>query len=167
MSAVISIVQNSGESYAGYSQETAKSIFYFLPIDSSTANKSNYPLQVPDAGTLYSFEAYLRCRCDLAPVTSCDNFKVWYDSGIPVTGYTITVNSDLVSAYEAPIDVLSSRGTRIDFITKNAEGNSIALTGSLVDVGDYTSYLVFQLEVVSTGALGNYNVDFIIQYDET
>jgi hypothetical protein len=166
MAAVISVVQNCGASYGGAVNEVAKSIFYMLPISSCTANKSAYPMSIPDSGTIYSYEVYLRCRCDLAPSSRCENFIAWYNSGMPGSGYKMTVNSDVVNAYEEPVDVLSSKGTRIDFTTKSAEENSIALNGTLQNVGDYTSYLVFQLEVYSTADTGEFDVDWYIQYDE-
>jgi len=166
MSALISVCQDSGESYAGYSQEVAKNISYFLPIDSATANKIAYPMQLPSVGTRYSYELYIRCRCDLTPNSQVNNFKVWYVSGLPTPGYTITVNSGIISTYAAPVDLLSTRGTRIDFTTKNSELNSIALDGTLININDYTSWLVFQLEVLATANTGNHDVDYIIQYDE-
>lgn len=166
MAAVISVVQNAGQSYAGYAQEVAKNISYFLPIDSATASKNSYPMTVPESGTRYSFEVWIRCRCDLAPNDRVENFLVWYVSGMPGSGYTLTVNSDVVNAYQAPTNFQSIRGTRVDFTTKNAEGSSIALNGTLQNVGDYTSWIIFQLEIISTAPTGSYNVDYIIQYDE-
>jgi hypothetical protein len=166
MAGVVSIVQNSGLVYSGASQEIAKTTSYFLELDSATASKNTNRITLPEAGTKYSYEVWIRCRCDLAPTTKFDNFKVWYDSGIPVSGYTITVNSDEVSTYAAPTNLQSSQGTRVDFTTKNSEGSSISLTGELVNISDYTSYLVFQLEIASTADTGDFSIDYIIQYDE-
>jgi len=166
MSAVISVVQNAGHTYAGAEQEIAKNISNLITIDNASATKTAYPMGVPTVGKNYSFEVWIRCRCDLAPNVKCDNFKAWYDSGMPVSGYNMTVNSDAVSSYVAPIAVESSQGTRIDFTTKTATGNSIALSGDLVNIGDYTSWLVFQLEVLTTADTGNFEVDYIIEYDE-
>lgn len=166
MSATISVVQNAGMNYAGSTQEVAKTIFYFLSESNATASKASYPLQIPESGTKYSYEIYLRCRCDLAPAVKCDNFKAWYSSGMPGTGYKITVNSDVVNVYAEPLDVLSSKGSRVDFETKNAVGSSIALSGNLINVSDYTSYLIFQLEVVPTADTGDFSASWIIQYDE-
>lgn len=165
MAAVVSVVQNCGSTYSGYANEAAKNISYMLPIDSCTANRSDYPMTIPNAGTKFSYEVYIRCRLDLAPANQVDNFKVWYVGGMP-SDHTLTVNSDIVNNYSAPINFQSSKGTRVDFTTKNSEGNSIALNGVLTNVGDYTSYLVFQLEVESTAQTGNHEVDYIIQYDE-
>ena len=166
MSAIVSLVQNTGESYGGSTQEVAKSIFYFLSQSDATAGKATYPLVLPDSGTRYSYELWLRARVDLAPLNNVYNFKAWYVSGIPAVGVTVKVNSDIVSAYSAPSNLQSTQGTRVDFTTKNSEVNSISLDGTLVNVNDYTSYLIFQLEILPTAITGMGNVEFIIQYDE-
>jgi hypothetical protein len=166
MSAVVSLVQNAGVSYSGYSQEVAKNIFYFLSQSDATAGKTTYPIILPVSGTSYSYELWVRARVDLAPLTNVYNFKAWYVSGMPATGFKITVNSDEVSTYSTPTNLISSQGTRIDFTTKNSEIDSIDLTGTLTSVGQYTSYLCFQLEVSSDGDTGENAVEWILQYDE-
>ena len=166
MSAVVSVVQNYGYGSGGYSGEVAKNISSMLPIDNGMANKFANPLRVPLVGIVYSFETWIRCRCDVAPTTICNNFKAWYDSGLPPAGITLTVNSDVISTYVQPINTESIQGTRIDFADANDEASSILLDGDLVDIGDYTSWLVFQLEITNAASLGEDSVDYIIQYDE-
>jgi hypothetical protein len=166
MSSVISIVQNAGQSYAGAAQEVAKNISYLIQQDSATVNKTASPMTVPEAGTRYSYEVWIRLRCDLAPNVRVDSIKAWYDSGMPASGYNLTVNSDVINSYQAPVNIQSTRGTRVEFDTKNSEGNSISLDGTLTDVGDYSSWLVFQLEVLSTAETGNFEIEYTIQYDE-
>jgi len=166
MSAVISIVQNAGYTYAGSEQEIAKNTSNLITVDNASASKTAYPMRIPTSGKNYSYEVWIRLRCDLAPNSKCDNFKAWYDSGMPATGYNMTVNSDAVITYVAPVAVESSKGTRIDFTTKTGTGDAIALTGDLVDISDYTSWLVFQLEVLATADTGTFEVDYIIEYDE-
>jgi hypothetical protein len=167
MAAVISVVQNAGQSYASYAQEVAKNISYLLPIDSATANKTTSPLYLPSEGTIYSYEVYIRCRCDLAPVNYVNNFKVWCDSGLPLSNQILTVNSDDVSVYAAPVNTQSTRGTRADFVNYTDVDNSISLVGNLVNIGDYTSWLVFQLELSAGADTGNFDVEYTIQYDES
>lgn len=166
MAATIAVVQNWGWASASYYGEVAKNISNMISIDDGMAAKDDYPVRIPLTGTFYSYETWIRCRCDAAPSNFCNNFKAWYDSGMPSPGFLLTVNSSIVNTYQQPVNVQSSRGTRVDFTTKNAEGTSIALDGELVNIGDYTSWLVFQLEVVNTASLGEYAVDYIIQYDE-
>ncbi len=166
MSAVIVLAQDYGSSYAGYSQEVAKNVFYLVTVDDGSVSKTSYPIRIPAAGTAYSYELYLRARCDLAPATKCFNFLVWYLSGTIPSGQGITVNSDAVSEYTAPVNSPSVKGTRVDFTTKNSEVNSIALSGELTGITQYTSYLVFQLSVTSAAEASESEISFIVQYDE-
>jgi len=166
MAAIIVLAQAYGTSYSGYEGEVAKNIFYFIDQDSGLLSKTTNPLRVPDAGINYSFEVWLRCRLDFPPASKCFNFKVWYDSGMPASGFKITTNSDIVDAYVQPVDSPSSVGTRVDFITKNSELDSIPLEGTLKEIGDYSSYLVAQLEISAGAALGDYQISWVLQYDE-
>ena len=166
MGAIISVVQDYGVSYSGYASEVAKNVFYLIDVSDGILSRTTNPLRRPEAGSIFSYEVYLRCRLDSPPVTRCYNFKAWYDSGMPAVGQTLKVNSDKVISYVAPVDSESVRGTRVDFTTKNAEGNSIALNGNMTAIGNYSSYLVFQLEIFSTAVLSENSVDMVIQYDE-
>ena len=166
MAALISVVQNSGASYASYAQEVAKNISYFVTVDNGLASKTAYPLSIPPSGKNYSYEVWIRLRCDLAPNDRCENFKAWYVSGLPANGYNITVNSDVVNTYSQPVDTPSDTGTRVDFTTKNSEVNSIALDGTLENIGDYTSWLCFQLEVESDADTGLFEISYLIEFDE-
>lgn len=166
MSALISIVQNSGQVYSGYAQEVAKSTSYLIPIDDALAPKVGNPIEVPGVGTSYSYEVYIRLRCDLAPNDRCENFKAWYNSGIPSEGQDITVNESVVSDYQPPSNIASVRGSRVSFKNKNFVSNAVLLDGVLQNVGDYTSYLVFQLEVSSIADTGSFSASYTVQYDE-
>ncbi|KKN82813.1 hypothetical protein LCGC14_0306370 [marine sediment metagenome] len=166
MASVIVLSQSYGEVY-GDPSEVAKNIFYFLNIDSGLLTPATNPIVVPSSGTNYSYEVWLRVRCDVAPAVKVFNFKVWYDSGmVGKPGYTITVNSDAVVTYVAPVDIQSGKGTRIDFTTKDSESNYIYVAGELNNIGDYSNYLVFQLEVDDTATPLEGSVDFILMYDE-
>ena len=165
MSSQIVISQNYGAVY-GNPAEVSKNIFYFISEDSGLLTPATNPIQVPSVGTNYSYEVWLRARCDVAPAVKVFNFKAWYDSGMPVTGYTIKVNSDDISTYVAPVNTPSAQGTRVDFETKNSEANSIAILGTLVNIGDYSNYLVFQLAVASIATPSEGQMNFILQWDE-
>lgn len=166
MAAVIAVCQNYGYGSGGFAGEVAKNVSNLLPIDDGTASKYVYPVRIPLTGTVFSFETWIRCRVDSAPASYCNNFKAWYDTGLPASGFNITVNSDVVSAYAQPVDTESVRGTRVNFDEHDSEETAIDLDGILSDVGDYTSWLVFQLEISSDASIGDYSVDYIIQYDE-
>lgn len=167
MPATIVVVQNWGWASASYYGEVAKNISNMMPIDDGLASKSEYPLRIPNTGTNYSYETWIRCRCDAAPDIVVNNFKVWYGSGMPTPGYTMTVNSTPVNTYTQPVNTVSTRGTRVDFTDYASEENSIALDGDLTEVGDYTSWLVFQVEIINTAQLGEFSVDYLIEYDES
>ena len=166
MSAVISVVQNAGVEYAGFSQEVAKNKSYLLPIDDATASATANPIRVSDIGNVYSFECYIRCRCDLAPNAQCSNFKVWYDSGMPTPNYEVTVNSDAITTYAQPVNTVSARGTRVSFVDYTSEEDSIALGGTLININDYTDWLVFQLHISAGAEPGTSTIEYYIQYDE-
>ncbi len=166
MSALVVAVINYGSSYSGYEQEVSKSIFYLIDEDSGVVSRDSSPIRIPDSGTSYSYEKYIRCRTDIAPATKCFNFLVWYLSGTIPSGQGITINSDVVSEYTAPVNSPSVKGTRVDFTTKNSEVNSIALSGELTGITQYTSYLVFQLLVTSAAEASESEISFVIQYDE-
>jgi|SRR3989304_6650068 len=166
MSSVISVVQNYGFASASYFGEVAKNISNFLSIDDGLAAKEDYPIQNPISGTEYSYETWIRLRCDYPPNTQCTNILAWYDAGLPV-GANITVNSNIVSTYTQPIDTVSSTGTRVNFNSYNSELSSISLDGILINIGDVSSWLVFQLETTNTQELGDHEVTYIIQFDES
>lgn len=163
MSATISIVQNYGTAYPG-STEVAKLIFYFLSTSNATASPVSNAIERPAAGTIYSYEVWIRCRCDAAPDNRCENFKFYYLSGLPAT-YTLTVNSTDISTYVTSVNTLSTQGTRVDFSAKDSD-NKLSLSGTLQNIADYTSYATFQLNVPSNAVIGSHSVDFKVQYDE-
>lgn len=164
MSAEIVVVQNYGTDYPGYS-EVAKNAFNFVPVDDGTASKSSNPVIVPSSGTNYSYEIWVRARCDVAPSVRCENFKLWYNSGLS-GGFDITANTDILDTYVQPVNSQSSQGSRVSFNTKASVGNSISLDGTLTDIGDYTSWEVFQLKIPSAALPGDYAVLWTLQYDE-
>ena len=81
-------------------------------------------------------------------------------------GFDITVNTDEISAYVQPVNIQSSAGSRVSFDTKASAGNSIALDGTLTDIGQYSSWAVFQLEIPAAATSGDNTVLYTIQYDE-
>lgn len=164
MSSLISVVQNYGSDYGG-GQEVAKSVSNLVSVDNGLVAKNISPLLRPIVGNTYSYEVYIRCRCDIAPDEYCNNFKLYYNSGLGETGISLTVNSDIISTYEQPVNILSTRGSRVDFSTKDVN-DKISLDGELINVGDYTSWAVFQLCVNETADVGFGGLDYTIEYDE-
>ena len=164
---VLTVVQNCGGNYNGYQNEVGKNLSYFLSIDSCTEGILNNPIRIPEEGKAYSYEVYIRTRLDVAPLVYIRDIKVWYTAGLPSIGQKITVNSDTIADYEMPVNIESSRGSRIDFTTKTSSANAISLDGNLTAIGQYSSWLVFQLELLPTADINIFELDYIIQYDES
>lgn len=165
MSAVISIIQEFGEKYAGTGQQVGKFLFYFLPIDSGIESRNNYPMIIPPAGINYSFELILFFRLDYPPENRVYNFQVWGAGSLP-EGFKITANETIISEYTQPKNTESSQGARVDFSEKDSEENSILVAGELVEIGDCSDYLVLQLEVSPIAEVGVFDYSFYLSYWE-
>jgi hypothetical protein len=165
MPGVISVEQRSGQDYGA--TEVAKSEFYFLSIDSNVESYEDYPVQILESGLNYSFEVFLRFRVDEAPNSKCSNFKIW-TTGSLSTGLDITINSDAVIVYAEPTDGESSQGTRVSLLNYTEE-NKLDIGGELVNIGDKSNFMVFQLEIDDTADLniaGYEELEIFYQYDE-
>lgn len=150
----------------GYSaNDVAKAIFYFLSTDSNTEEPADYPINKPELGTAYSYEVWLAFRCDVAPSSYVNNFKIWTLESLG-TGQNITINSSAVSSYATPSAAESVQGSRADITDYNA-GNKLSIAGTLNNVADLTDFMVFQLEIVSTVTTGVYTgFTILYEYDE-
>lgn len=162
MSAVVSTVQRSGLGYD--SSDVAKIEFYFLPIDSNIADSDDYPMDVPVAGTIYSYECWITFRCDVAPSQYCKDFKIWTDGSLGA-GQKITINKTEVDDYLGATNTKSAAGTRDD-ITNYTSGNELSVVGELNNVGDMTSWMVFQLELSSNADSGHNTFQIYYEYTE-
>ena len=162
MSAVISTVCRSGIGYNA--SDVAKIEFYFLPIDSNVEDSTDYPMDVPQAGTIYSYEKYIFFRCDASPSQYCKNFKIW-TTGSLGTGQKITINSTDVTSYVAPVNSKSVQGTRASLLDYTVS-NKLSITGELNNVGDVTDWMVFQLELSSSAEDGHNTLDVWYEYQE-
>ena len=162
MSAIISTVQKSGMGYSA--TEVAKAVFYFLPIDSNIEDCLDYPLDVPSAGTIYSYEVWVRFRCDVAPSLYCKNFKIWTSGSLPA-GQRITINSSDVFDYIPPVNSKSIQGTRADLLNYTSS-NKLPIAGELNKVGDETAFMVFQLELDADAGTGLNDLTIFYEYEE-
>lgn len=166
MSAAVVIEQKSGTDYENVT--VAKSEFYYISVDNCLADYADYKVQILSSGTNYSYEVWLRFRCDVAPGASCSNFKIW-TIGSLASGLGITVNSDAVTTYDTPSSSLSTQGTRASILTYTAL-NKLSIGGTLVNIGDKSNFMVFQLSVADTADLssgGSDELDILYQYDES
>lgn len=165
MSATIIVIKTHGAS--GYETESQDTIFGLKSVDDHATAPADAPVQIPDVGTNYSYECWMRFKCTAAPSNTCENFKIWSSGAAVGTGLVITVNSDAVNSYATPVVTDSAQGTRVDFATKGS-GAKITVAGSLVNIGDKTDHSVFQLEVGTTAVPGDMADQTIYySYDES
>lgn len=129
-------------------------------VDDSTGapteggDASNHPVPIPPSGTDYSFETWLRWKCETTPPDNqATNFKFW-TSGSMDTGVEITLNTDAVSSGVTPVETLSSEGTRDDW-ANHGSGAKVSVTGTLTAVDQSTNYIVLQLETQNTASQGD------------
>lgn len=154
----------------------------------STAGTTN-PIQIPAAGTNYSFWVVTRLSADTTPTGTINNIK-WYTDGangfgtgvtckvgvtttatngtttgyVQATGTTGTTGNQLTTtAYTA----LS--GTPVDAFTYTS-ASPLPVAGSISNpsTGDFAQFVVYQIEVGTTagpGATGSET--FTWKYDET
>lgn len=162
MAAIIVIAQKSGQPYTA--TEVAKPEFYFLSIDDNIADSIDYPIEISPTKTVYSYEVWLRFRCDVAPDNQVDNFKIWTTGTLP-SGQRITINSTAVTEYQEPTDQKSTQGTRTS-ITDYTDSNKLSIGGTLTAVGDHSDFMVFQLEVDAGVDPAEYDFTIFYSYDE-
>jgi hypothetical protein len=142
----------------------------FISADNATntlANRTANPLSIPAAGSVWSFEKWLKLRVDVAPANGVTNFKAWSaQGGAGGAGTGVTINAEgAVVTYVTP--VTTQRGTASAIPTTQGAGVTWD-SAALVNVGDLSKYLVLQLKVDSTAAAGNVTqATLSYSYDET
>ena len=152
MAATIVVIKTHGA--VGYETESQDTTFGLKTVDDHATAPADAPVTIPDVGTNYSYECWMRFKCTAAPSNQCENIKVWSSGAAVGTGLVITVNSDAVNTYDTPVITDSANGTRVDFATKGS-GAKITVAGTLINIGDKSDFSVFQLEVGSTATPGD------------
>lgn len=152
MAATIVIVKTYGAGPAG--TEAIDTEFGLKSVDDHATAPEDAAVSIPDAGTNYSYECWMRFKCTAVPSNQCDNFKIWSSGAAVADGLVITVNSDAVNTYATPVNTISTKGTRVDFADKDS-GDKISIVGTLEDEDDETDFSVFQLAVDSSAAPGD------------
>lgn len=163
MAAVIEILKTYGDS--GSPTEVVVTTPGLISTDNN-ALPSASPILVPPTGKNYSYECWLRFQADAAPDNLCNNFKIWSSGSAVGTGLTITVNDDAVDTYVTPVSSESSEGTRVDFSAHDSY-DKIDVAGDIINIGDKTDFMVFQLEAEPTATPGNKSYTVYYQYDES
>lgn len=149
--------------------------------DTHTTAGTTNPIQIPGAGTNYSYWVSTRLFANTAPSGTIDNIR-WHTDGAAgfgtgvdanvgaATGYTqatgtpgTTGNQLTTAAYTqltgAPVDAFSNY--------PNATTN-LSVAGSVTTTGDFGNFVVYQLTVGTGAGPGATNMEtFTWLYDET
>ena len=133
--------------------------------DSTGTDYQTNKITVPSAGTNYSYERWTRLKYT-GTFNSITNVKVWKSAGT-LSDVNLDLNAGETTTGVTPVDSASSVATAE---VPTSEGTAIDITpaGGISSSGDFTDYLVLQLEVPSTvttpGDIGTQTLTF--QYDE-
>lgn len=146
----------------------------------STAGTTN-PVQVPAAGTNYSYWVSTQLSADTTPSGTIDNLR-WYTDGSNNFGTGITCKGNTASAYVQATGTVGTTGTQlttgnhaslaaapVDVFT-HTSGSPKTVTGSISNpsTGDIGHQFVYQIEVASTAGPGaSAQETFTWKYDET
>ena len=122
----------------------------YISADNATNSLANRQANPVAAGT-NSYEKWIKWRCDAAPSTQCTSFKLW-GPGTVVTGATFYAGTTATGA--TPVATASSTATT-DISTLTSSGAAMAVTGTLVNIGDLTNYAVLQMQTTGSIAAGN------------
>lgn len=134
--------------------------------DDTGSTYSSNPITVPDSGTNYSYERWMRVKFN-GTFNLIDNIKVWKSSGTLSDG-NLSLFAGSTATGVTPTNADSSVATTAMPTTEGGAIN-ITPTNSIDADGEYTDYLVVQLDVPSTvttpGDIGTQTLTF--QYDES
>lgn len=143
----------------------------------STAGTSN-PIQIPAAGTNYSYWVVTRLDCTVAPTTSISNIK-WYTDGANGFGTGVTCRVGTATGYTQATGTAGTTGTELTvgnygtFTLGNANaftyttGSPLSVSGTTSTTGQFGDRVVYQIEVASTASPGATSSEtFTWRYDE-
>ena len=136
----------------------------FRANDSNAQNNAN-PVQVPVAGTNYSFTKQTRINVTVAPATQIENVRA-YSDGSNNLGTGISIQYDVNATFQTQIDT-NIAGT--DFFTATSGAPITLGAGPFVGTGYFADLLRLQLTVASTAGPGQVQNDepLTIAYDES
>lgn len=138
----------------------------FISADNATnslANRTANPITIPDAGTNYSFEKWLKLRITVAPANSISNIKFWTDGSVAAgTG----VKYGTTASGTTPVQTASSVATN-DATAATSGAKATWDSGSYSSTGLIANFLVLQMSVGTTATQGNWPQEtFYYSYDE-
>jgi hypothetical protein len=147
----------------------------------STAGTTN-PIQIPSAGTNYSYWVSTRLFANTAPSGVIDNIR-WHTDGTANFGTGVDANVGQASSYVQATGSAGSTGNQLTtvahtgltgapvdaFTNYPAAGTALAVTGSInAATGDFGNFVVYQLTVGTSAGPGATAMEtFTWLYDET
>lgn len=168
MAATITMLQCTGAS-AG--TETTSDYWNLMSTDAVDTSGTEYQsnrISVPDAGTNYSFERWVRFQFT-GTFNAIENLKCYHSAGSLSDG-NLELNAGETDTGVTPTDTDSAVATTA-LASWDAEGEAIDVTpaAGISSDGDKSDYLVLQLDVPSTvttpGDIGAQTMT--IMYDES
>lgn len=133
--------------------------------DDSNLQTSANPIQIPAAGTEYSYTKQVRANVTVAPATQLDNL-VCYSDGTNNFGTGIGVQYDINAAFQTQVDT-DIAGADFFGLTSGTPGDLGA--GPHTGTGYKGDLLRLQMTVLNTAAPGQTPVDeaLTFAYDES
>ena len=136
--------------------------------DDSYGTATDYqskPITVPDTGTAYSFERWLRGRFS-GTFNKIDNIKFWKSAGT-LSDPNLSIKAGVTDTGVTPVDTASTIATA-DIPTTEGTALDATPSGGITSSPGYSKYIVMQLNVPSTvttpGDIGSQTMT--MQYDE-
>lgn len=183
MAATVQIVRRTDATGATHSDITSINTRAGTYDEHTTAG-TTYPIQIPAAGTNYSYWVNTQLKCTVTPSGTIDNLR-WYTDGANNfgTGVTMKVSKATDGDYVQATGTPGETGTLlnqtnyatlddapVDAFGKTS-GSPYALVGSISNpsTGVFGDLVVFQIEVDNTASPGELPVDetCYFKYDET
>jgi len=135
--------------------------------DSTGTDYQSNPITVPDTGTAYSYERWMRLYFS-GTFNLIDNIKVWHSAGT-LSDSNLDLLAGVTTTAATPINTVSSVATTtLTSWDSETEALDLTPTGGISASSGYSKYLVVQLSVPSTvttaGDIGTQTLTF--QYDE-
>jgi len=142
--------------------------------DPDVTNYADYPIPVPDTGTNYSYERWLRGKWS-GTFNKIENMRIWRLSGTGaapngLSDPELDLAAGSATDYVTPTNALSTIAT-ITLAGWDSEAEAIDITpaAGFITAEGYSEYLVMQLRVPSTvttpGDIGTQTIR--LKYDES
>lgn len=137
--------------------------------DSTGTEYAQHPIPVPETGTNYSFERWVRLRFD-GTFNRIENIKLWMDSWTK-SDPNLEIYGGVTENFRDPINTQSDIATQpsSQWDSINEAFDITPSGGAITSAPGYTKYFVMQLAVPSTVTTpGNIGTVVIkVQYDES